>query len=80
MLFRSHAEVPKWIWQVASKHGKTFSMKLAHVCLILFCLFVLLAYLLCIIYITAESYASVRDPPAGTMITPLWGSYWPHAQ
>ena len=75
-----HAEVPKMIWQVASKHGKTPSTKLAHVCLILFCLFILLAYLLCIIYITAESYASVRDPPAGTMITPLWSSYWPHAQ
>lgn len=75
-----YPDVLKHIWQMASEHGKTLSMTVAHVCLIVFCLLVLLAYLLCVIYITAESYASVRDPPAGTMVTPLWGHYWPHAQ
>ena len=73
-------EVARQIWRMASKNGKTFSMKLAHACLILYCMYLLQAYVLCITYITAESYASVRDPPAGTMTTPLWSSYWPHAQ
>jgi len=50
----------------------------AHMVLILVCLGSLLAYAICIIFITVESYISVRDPPDRSMITPLWSNYWPH--
>ena len=68
-------------WRVAKKHGgKDHLMNLAHMGLIHCCLQLVLAYLLCVVYITAESYASMRDPAARTMITPLWSNHLPHAQ
>lgn len=73
-------QVAKHVWQVASKHGKTSLMALAHAYLIVCCLCLLQAYLMCIMFITGESYASMRDPPTGTFTTPSWSNYWPHAQ
>lgn len=73
------------IHDVAKKHspkssgaGVSFVRYAAHMVLILVCLGSLLAYAICIIFITVESYISVRDPPDRSMITPLWSNYWPH--
>ncbi|KAI5809158.1 hypothetical protein BZA77DRAFT_329518 [Pyronema omphalodes] len=49
-----------------------------HIVLIVFALLMLLGYLICILLITIESYASIRDPPKTTFITPRWTDYWPH--
>jgi len=35
-------------------------------------------YNLCILFITVESYISLRSPPDGTFLTPRWSDYWPH--
>ena len=68
-------------WELAKARGRGSLLKgLAHLFLFEFCHVLLLAYLLCVVYITAGSYASMRDPPAGTMITPVWSNYLPHVQ
>lgn len=35
-------------------------------------------YVIAILFITWESYASLRAPPDGTFLTPVWSNYWPH--
>ena len=54
-------------WKVAKHHGvDDFRWSLAHLFLFECCHILLLAYLLCVVYLTIESYASLRDPPAVT--------------
>jgi len=38
----------------------------------------LCVYISCILFITVESYVSLRYPPEETFVTPVWGDYWPH--
>ena len=69
------------IHAVARKHAKNTALSLrypTHLFFILHCLGCLLVYLYCVVFVTVESYASVRDPPVGTMDTPVWSTYWPH--
>jgi len=35
-------------------------------------------YIACVLFITVESYISLRAPPKGTFSTPRWNNYWPH--
>ncbi|CCX33192.1 Similar to hypothetical protein TRIVIDRAFT_191998 [Trichoderma virens Gv29-8]; acc. no. EHK21704 [Pyronema omphalodes CBS 100304] len=60
------------------KKGKGRLILNLHIVLIVFVLLMLLGYLVCITLITVESYASIRDPPKTTFITPRWSDYWPH--
>lgn len=49
-----------------------------HLTILLICLIFLAGYLVGVLYITVESYISLRDPPDGMFVTPRWGDYWPH--
>lgn len=39
---------------------------------------IMIYYALVILFITVESYLSLRDRPANTFLTPQWTNYWPH--
>lgn len=40
--------------------------------------FLIVCYILAIVFITVESFISIRDPPDGSSLTPQWINYWPH--
>lgn len=42
------------------------------------CIVFIFVYALSILYITVESYISLRDPADGVYLTPVWSDYWPH--
>jgi hypothetical protein len=79
-LYKIHDVARKHSLKLDGEDGEdvSFVRYAAHMVLILVCLGSLLAYAICIIFITVESYISVRDPPDRSMITPLWSNYWPH--
>lgn len=49
-----------------------------HVIMAVVLMFLLVGYILCILYITVESYISLRRPPHDVFETPKWTDYWPH--
>lgn len=48
-----------------------------HHCFLVIGVMLLGAYLFCILYITWESYMSLRDPAPTVFHTPVWTDYWP---
>lgn len=74
----------KQIHKIAAKHaGKNddndaaIPLFVLHYFLLYFCLFLLLCYFFCAAFITVEAYISLRSPPDGSFLTPVWSDYWP---
>ena len=49
-----------------------------HLLTLTVCVLLLACYLVSILFITIESYISLRNPPKDVFLTPLWSDYWPH--
>ena len=49
-----------------------------HISVLMACSVFMGGYLVCVLYITIESYISLRNSPDGMFLTPQWGDYWPH--
>ena len=78
-------EIPRVIAGIAEKHSPKSGRGLwcnwrYYVCYVSFCVFIshFFCYVTCVLFITVESYISLRAPPEGTFTTPRWNDYWPH--
>lgn len=71
--------LPKFAYMILSKIKREGLEKgWKHLFMICVCLLLVFLYALSVIYITVESYISVRSPPEGSFQTPIWNDYWPH--
>ena len=62
-----------------SVKGRRRTVRLAgHMCMLVIILLLLAGYLVAILFITVESYISLRNPSPEIFLTPTWSDYWPH--
>lgn len=59
----------------AKKHGDWIFL---HHVRIWICVLFIICYAFSVLFITGEAYASLRSPPEGSFLTPVWSDYWPH--
>lgn len=76
--WRCIADALHAIHDTCVRHGKdSWFGVFRHYVLVLVCLILLFCYGFAVLFITAEAYISLRNPPDGAFLTPMWVDYWP---